>query len=207
MSQANGHMEKQVDAQTTQTEQRTGLDMAGSQASRKGFDPQELLSTDFLTTLTDPDVDRSYPDDDSAQHNIEELMAAEFSQQLQLGQITREEYKTEKEMDKARALLAMCQFSEPHGVGSKCQGDTRNRMLGGHSGAKDVEDFRKGSDDLRQQIRTSYEQRSQMRSGSINGRTLRGFFESVAVARSEGFDFDAGGRDGWLSKLSGGLVG
>lgn len=199
-------MEQQVDAQTTQSEQRTGLDMAGSEARRKGFDPEELLSTDFLTTFTAPHIDRSYPDDDPAQHNIEELLSAEFSPQLQLGQITRKEYETEKEMDRARAMLAMCQFSEPHGVGSKCEGDTRNRMLGGHSAADGVDDHREGGDDLRQQVRTAYETRSQMRSGSINGRVLRGFFESVAVARSEGFDFDGGGDGGWLSKLSGGLV-
>ncbi len=198
-------MKEQVDAQMTQTDQQTATNIAGSEASQKGFDPEELLSTDFLTTFTDPRVDRSYPDDDPAQYNIEELLSAEFSPQLQLGQITRSEYETEKQMDRARSLLAMCQFAEPHGVGSKCKGDSRQRMLGGHSDADGVEDYREGGDDLRQQIRTSYEVRSQMRSGSINGRVLRGFFESVAVARSEGFDFD-GGDSGWLSKLSGGLV-
>lgn len=200
-------MEDQVDAQKTQTDQQTGMNIAGQEASRKGFDPEELLSTDFLTTFTDPRIDRDYPDDDPAQHNIQQLLSAEFSPQLQLGQITRGEYQTEKEMDKSRAMLAMCQFADPHGVGSKCEGDTRARMLGGHSSeAGNVDDFRAGSDDLRQQIRTAYETRSQMRSGSINGRVLRGFFESVAVARSEGFDFDAGGDGGWLNKLTGGLV-
>jgi len=196
-------MEQQVDAQTTQTDQQTGMNIAGSEASQKGFDPEELLSTDFLTTFTDPRVDRSYPDDDPAQYNIQELLSAEFSPQLQLGQITRSEYETEKQMDKSRALLAMCQFADPHGVGSKCKDDSRKRMLGGHSDAEDVEEFRKGSDDLRQQIRTSYEVRSQMRSGASTAAFCGASSSRWLSPGAKGSTSTAATVDGSVSSLEG----
>jgi hypothetical protein len=199
MSQ-NGELSERLNAQQTQSEHETGMGLAAEEARKKEFDPEELQSREFLEAFTDPDLDRDYPDEDDAQFNLEQFLSGELTQQLQFGQLTREEWREEKQMDKARELLALMQFASPTGLGAKCAGDTRDRMTGGTAG-----DHQPLTDDRRQQIRAAFEVRSIMRSGSINGRVLRGIFEAVAVARNEGFEFDD--DKGKLAKLTGGLVG
>jgi hypothetical protein len=202
VSAANGYdLGEEVEAQNTQSEQRTGLGLASDQATRGGFDPRELLSTEFIDTATEIDVDRGYPDDDPSQFNLGEFLAAETSKQHQTGNITRAEWEYQRDMDQARFLATKCQFANPGGVGAKCTGATRRRMTAGQCG-----EYRELTADLNQQLQSGYEAISMARSKSIDAGFMKRVLETIAVTRSDGYNFESS-KKGILARLTGGLFG
>lgn len=200
MSQNGHNIKQQVEAQQTQQEQSAGLGIAQEEAAQGSFNPRELLSSEFLTEATEIDIDRSYPDEDQQQHNLGEKLAAETSSQIQTGNITREDWKYYRHMDRARASATKCQYAAAGGVGAKCTGSTRSRMTGDR-GAEHME----LTPDFNQQLQSGYRTISMARSKSIGAAFMRRLLETIAVTKSEGYD--APEQDpGLLSRLTGGLL-
>lgn len=194
----NEEHNRRVEASEAETAFSLGVD----QQRQQQVDPTELISEEFLDTVTDLDVDRDLPDDDEKQLNIEQKLGAFGTKQLALGNITREEYERQTKMDKARRRLLQMEYRQPAGTGSECTGETRRRMTGGEG-----EERPRLTSDVDAQLDAGFEARKQLRSGSIGGRLLSLIAEAHVVTRSEGFKRSSDSGGGYLSKLTGGLLG
>jgi hypothetical protein len=183
-------------------EHQTATQAGADRARSSGFDPQELMSEEWMDTVNDLDVDRDLPDEHPAQHNVEKKLGAHTSKQFGIGYISREEYEEENLKDRGRRRLMNSGFRRRGGSGAKCTGRTRERMTGDESDERPLMDA-----DLSDQLDAGFEAKRMQRSGSVGGRRFKGSTEVQVVTKNEsGFDLDGGGS-GWASKLTGGLLG
>lgn len=178
--------------------QRTGADRARQQ----GIDPRELMGREWIDAVNDLDVDRELPNEDPAQHNVEQKLGAHKSKQLGIGFIDREEYERENLKDRGRRRLMNSGFRRRGGTGTECKGRTRARMTGGEGDGRPLMDA-----DLSDQLDAAFEAKRYLRSGSINGKRFRGSTEVQVVTRSDGFDFESSGKKGLLNRFTGGFLG
>lgn len=184
------------------TEADTAFSAGLEQQRKQQVDPTEFLTEEFLDTVTELDVDRELPPDDEKQLNIEQKLGAHGSKQLALGNITREEYESQCKMDRARRRLMQMEYRRPAGTGSECTGGTRRRMTGGEG-----EERPRLTSDIDAQLDAGFEAKKSLRSGSIGGRLLSLLAEAHVVTRSEGFKRNTSDGGGYLSKITGGLLG
>lgn len=178
---------------------------AAQRAAQGAFDPEDFRAPDFVETITSPDIDRD-PDDESVPDNhavgLEEKLSGYFGRHLALGYISEEEWEQEKMLDKARAKLVRMGYARRSGLGSKVSSE--EARVKGASGLDNGE----LTPDMEQQLEAAFEERSQMRSLSINGRGWKGVTTVQTVTKTEGVDSPNGGSSGgWVSKLTGGLMG
>lgn len=183
-------------------EHGTAQQVGAEHARASSPDPRELLSEEFIDTVTGADVARDLPDDHPAQHNVEDKLGGELSKQLALGQISKEEWEKQVLLDNARRHLLLMHYRRPGGTGDRCVEEVRRRYTGEAGGDKP-----RLTDDLETQIDAGYEAKKSLRSGAINGRTMRMVGEAHVVTRSEGFKRESGSSGGLLSKVTGGLLG
>lgn len=194
---ARPHPDEQHNRRIDEHEAKTAQQVAAEENRRRQVDPTEFLTEEFTGTVTDIDVDRELPDDHPRQWNVGDLLGAHTSKQLALGQLTREEWAFEKTMDKARRHLLQMGYRRPGGAGEKCTGRTRERLTGGAG-----EERKLLTTDLDEQLDAAMEAKSQLRSGSIGGRTFRGITEAHVVTKKEGYGRDGGDSGGRLSRLT-----
>lgn len=184
-------------------EHQTATQAGADRARSSGIDPRELMSREWMDTVNDLDVDRELPDEHPAQHNVEKKLGAHTSKQFGIGYISREEYDRENLKDRGRRRLMNSGFRRRGGTGSKCTGRARARMTGGEADERPLMDA-----DLSDQLDAGFEAKRMQRSGSVGGRRFKGSTEVQVVTKNEGgFDLDGGGKSGWASKLTGGLLG
>lgn len=193
---------EQHNRQNRRAEHDAGQRVGAEQARQSGIDPRELMGREWIDAVNDLDVDRDLPDEDSAQHNVERKLGAHKSKQLGIGFITSEEYERENLKDRGRRRLMNAGFRRRGGSGAECKGRTRARLTGGEGDERPLMDA-----DLSDQIDAAFEAKRYLRSGSIEGRRFRGSTEVQVVTRSDGFDFDSGGKKGLLGRFTGGLLG
>lgn len=174
---------------------------AAMQGVGQAFDPKDLVAGEFIDTATDLDVDRELPEEHPKWHDLDNLLAAESSRQLEFGNIPRKYWREECIMDRARAILAKMEFVQPNGLGKKCGGDTRRRMTAGRQNSH-VE----LTDDLAREIDAAYRQIGMKRSKSISGWFMSKIADMQVVTRSEGFTQESGGG-GWFDRISSALRG
>jgi len=199
------HPDQDHDRQIEASEAETGLHIGMEEQRQGGLDPTEFLTEEFTETVTEADIGRDLPPDHPAKHNLEEKMGAHLSKQHALGNITREEYETEKVLDRMRRHLVQMNYRRQGGTGSKCTGRTRERMTAGNREEKPLL-----TTDLDDQLDEAFEIKSINRSGSIGGWLFSKIADIQVVSRSEGFKRDTGdssGSGGVLSRVTGGLFG
>lgn len=185
--------------QQAQTEHQSAVSSATQQAAQSAPDWSELQSKEFIDTAFTPDVNRpNGPNFD--QNNVEERFAAEFGRHAGLSYITREDWREEKGLNRAKAILARQEYARPNGLGSRCTPGLRKAMTG--LGSLQILD-----DDLAREIQAVFEERTFLQALSIDARGFRGLTEVTAVSRSEGFDGPDSSSDSWLGKLTMGLLG
>jgi hypothetical protein len=196
-------MNQDHNRRTERAEMENAQRLGVEQGQQQQIDPRELLSEEFIGTVTDPDVDRDLPDEDPGQHNIEKKLGGHLSKQLALGVIDSEEHERESILDRARNRFLKMHYRRPGSIGSQCTGKTRERYTGGNGDSAELL-----TTDLDEQIDAAMDVRRMLRSRSIGGQGMRQITEAHVVTRSEGFkrETDAGGG-GILSKVTGGLFG
>lgn len=198
MSQRPPSPDDQVQAAKEQQEHATTTTAATEAAVNSAPNLGELQSKEFVETAFEPDVNRSgVPGVDD--NHIEERYSAEFSRHQGLGFISREDWEVERDMNRARAILAKQEYSRPSGLGSRCRGGLRKAWTGLDEPLPTLDP------DLGREIVATFEERSMMQSLSIDGKGFRGLTEVTAVSRSEG-ERASGDDGGILSKVTGGLL-
>lgn len=152
---------------------------------------------DLVETLFSPGIGMDSDDlPEGVTDDLEDFLSAEFGRHLGLGNITREEYLYEKEMDRARALAAIQGFRKQGRSGSECTGETRRIMTGERTDPPEMNDRRARS------IRSAYQERTMMRSLSIRARGWRGLTEFIGNVRSEASDIGGDSDGGILSRVA-----
>lgn len=153
----------------------------------------------LIEELFAPGIDRESDDlPDGVAADLEEALAADFGRHLGMGNITREEYEKERDLDKARRLVMLQGYPRRGRSGSACTGEVREIMVGDDDPGKPTL-----TDDRARQIKRAYEERSMLRSLSIGARGWRGITEFLAVTGTVGGDSeDTGDSGGMLSSLT-----
>jgi len=172
---------------------------ATQQAANSGPSLDELQSSEFIDAAFSPDINREgVPGKDDLL--MEEAYAAEFGRHHGLGNIERDDWEMERDLNRARAILAKQEYARPSGLGSRCNQSLREAWT-------DVDEpLPMLTDELAREITATFEENSMFKSLSIDARGFRGLTEVTAVSKSEGFN--GGSSDGGiLSKVTGGLFG
>lgn len=198
-------MAAQQDAEAQYRRQQKDREHANAQSTAHQVAAQQEAvnidaDADFGEFISKPGIERdeSYlPDDQQA--DIEQLLSAQFGRHVALGNIPRSKWEDEELLDRARAILIKSQFPRRNGPGGKCSKEDRRIMTGDELPKPELDA------DMDNQIDAAFEERSNMRSLAVDGRAFRGMTEVIAETRSESIDEDSSG--GWMSKLSGGLLG
>lgn len=172
---------------------------AHERAAQGSIDLSRLQSPDMIDELFSPDIDPD-PDDlpEDVAGDLEAKLAAEFGRHLGLGNITRDEYEERRIDDEAEALLVQQEFRRPAGrSGGKCTGAIREIVTGKDDARPEL------TPDRSRRIKSAMEERSMLRSLSIDARGFRGLTEAIVYTRSEGFEESGGGGGGVLSRVAG----
>jgi hypothetical protein len=153
----------------------------------------------LIEELFAPGIDRDGDDlPDGVASDLEDALAADFGRHLGMGNITREEYERERDLDKARRLEVLQGYPRRGRSGSACTGEVREIMVGDDDPEKPTL-----TDDRARQLKRAYEERSMLRSLSIGARGWRGITEFLAVTGTVGTDGeDTGDSGGMLSSLT-----
>lgn len=181
-------------------EHSTTTSAATQKAANSGPSLDDLQSKEFIETAFTPDINREgVPGKDDLR--MEEAYAAEFGRHQGLGNIEREDWEMERDLNRARAILAKQEYARPSGLGSRCNQSLRAAWT-------DVEEpLPMLTDELAREITATFEENSMFKSLSIDARGFRGLTEVTAVSKSEGFAGGSSSDGGLLSKVTGGLFG
>lgn len=184
------------EAATEQSAQQGMQQAAVEEAGGGQLTLQDLRDDpDLIGELFDPHInpDPEQLPEDLDVADLEAFLNAEFGRHVGLGNISREEWAVERDMDRAKSLLTLQEFRRPGGMGRGCTGAVRRIMTGQETDPEPLTPY------VQRTIRRAHEERSMLRSLSINGRGWRGLTEFLAVTMSQGFgDGDGDDEDGGM---------
>lgn len=193
----NAEYEQQKEAQAHGAGMETGHREAGTATIDFGGRDEDLIEQVFSPDLgiDDEDLPPGVVDD------LEAMFSAEFGRHIGLANISRERWEEERHMDRARAMMAKGEFRIEGRSGSKCTGEFRDIITDGDGSDRELL-----TDEYDRKIDAAFEERSMLRSLSIEGRGFRGITEAIVWSVTEGYDTDGDGDGGGLLSSTVGRV-